>query len=169
MELSSGFITSGMENGYTQRIISGYDGGTPARCGLIGPGASSAYGMMFILKGSVPTNFGGLTSWGVRSSDVLLQFTKAAGEIFLNFPGNNTVNFNTIYKNASASGTATWFWIMTTRGSGSSGETIFQQMIGTVGTQGSGADMEISSTTVTSGQPYRVIQSTITLPTSWTL
>lgn len=166
IELSDGFITSGVESGYTRRIINGADNKISLG-GLCG--SSSAFqGQLFILKGAVPTSFAGLTTWGARSSDVLLNYLRySLNQINITFPGNNTMVFNTIYKNATASGTATWFWMITAQ-SDSSSSTIFQQFIGTVGTQGSGADMEISNTTVTSGNPYRVISSTITLPTSWT-
>lgn len=167
IELSSGFITSGNYGGYTQRLIN-LNGGGLTRNGLISPSANSppANSFLQIMQGVVPTNFTGLVV-SSRSSDTLLSFWRGANEILVNFPGNNTAIFSTIYKNASASGTATWFWLRQV-GNGGAGDPIQQQMIGTVGTNGSGADMEISSTNIVSGSPYRVISSQITLPTSWT-
>lgn len=178
IELSNGFITTGgaFNWGYTRRLIDSvtqpYNMG-PGQSGLIGNsnpaiGAPGSAGLILIMKGTIPTNFTGLTSWGVRSSDVLVQYSRLSSQINVSFPGNNTALFSTPYNTASANGTATWFWLLSTQGSGGSTEPIWNQIIGTVGTLGSGADMQISSTNIVSGQSYRVITAQLTFPVSWT-
>lgn len=75
----------------------------------------------------------------------------------------NTVVVNTNPVAATASGTATWFCICTAYGG-----VALQSITGTVGLVGSGSDLEIVNTAITSGTQYRVSSFILTLPTSWT-
>lgn len=126
-------------------------------------------GLVCIMKGTVPTNFTTLTDFSSRSADVLVQWSVPGGQ-FTASPTTNPASFSSSFAAASASGTATWFWWMS-RGyrSPSSGfnNTIFEQIVGTVGVTGSGADLEISSTSITAGQLFRVIDLRLQLATSF--
>ena len=159
IELSSGFMTSGQSGGFIPRVITSLDGQT-SLVGLIGLYAYN-YPSLRIMKGTVPTDFTGLTSSSSRASDVLIQYDKITGEL-VNSSTANPITINTVYKTPIASGTATWFWLY-------SGDELKQQMVGTVGTVSSGADMEISSVNIVSGTAYRVINSNfLTIPSVWT-
>jgi hypothetical protein len=76
---------------------------------------------------------------------------------------NPTAIITTPYINAVATGTATWFWIFCAYHS-----SIVNQFIGNVTELGFGGDLEISSTSIVSGQPYRVNNLRIYFPSSWT-
>jgi hypothetical protein len=138
---------------------------------------------LYIMKGVMPTTFTGLTSFATRSADVLVPFSTS----FSNFTnsgstpqdfspstaGVNThpVALNTNYVFATASGTATWFWwIIREMFSGSTGigNNLCNQIIGSIGTPGSGADMEIPSVAIVSGQAYRVRNLVLSFPQTWT-
>jgi hypothetical protein len=177
IELSSGFLTTGGtaswngDVGYINRMISGVNnsGGPvqPMNSGIlqayIGSGPT---GLLYlkIMKGAVPTNFTGLSNiFADRLSDTLVGFAGYNVDIFYSL-SQNPVELSTAYKNAGASGTATWFWMASTYNNSSNSN----QFIGTVGAQGSGSDMEISSTNIVSGTAYRVLRcNALTLPTSW--
>jgi hypothetical protein len=121
------------------------------------------------MKGTVPSDLSSLTTFSSRSADALVNW--------YNFNFNNSNNPATLhisvssyvtpvilssaYVAAEASGTATWFW-WTVRnipnsGNYSTGNTLHHQVVGTVGTTGSGADMELPSTSIVSGQNYRFL------------
>lgn len=119
-----------------------------------------------IMKGTPPTNFAGLTSFSVRSADRLVSFLGTdtfAGSGFT----NNKFTLSTVNKAAVESGTAAWFWAIGTATPGSSTSTIWQQFIGTVGATGSGADLEISSTDIVTGDIYRATALTIIMPSTF--
>lgn len=119
-----------------------------------------------IMKGTPPTDFTGLTSFSVRSADRLVSFLATdtfAGSGY----SNNKFTLITTNKAAVASGTATWFWAVGTASMGTSTSTIWQQFIGNVGVTGSGADLEISSTDIVTGDIYRATALTIILPSTF--
>lgn len=125
-------------------------------------------GVISIMKGSVPTNLNSI-DYGSRSADVLVQWTMLSGNFTATSPNTNPAVINSSFVSAIASGTATWFWWVTRDGGwfGYSGNTVFEQIAGTVGVTGSGADLEISSTSITAGQLFRVIDLRIQLATSF--
>jgi hypothetical protein len=111
------------------------------------------------MKGTIPINFTTLTN-GVtsRASDILVDFNTNGSGSSTMFNGctnaNGLFTLNTGLLTASASGTAEWFWWISY--STSAPTTIFNQVFGTVGTIGSGADIEIPNVNIIAGNPYRI-------------
>lgn len=126
-------------------------------------------GVISIMKGTVPTNFNSITDYSSRSADVLVQWTILNG----NFPAASTTTnpavITSSFVSAIESGTATWFWWITRgqRGGGLYNNEIFEQIAGTVDVTGSGADLEIASTSITSGQLFRLTDLRLQLATSF--
>lgn len=134
-----------------------------------GGGAYNVTGLINIYQGTVPTDFSTLTAFNSRSADVLVSFNTTTAGLF-----TSTVNTSTnpsliatAYQNASATGTATWFRWFTYNGTSGS-NALIHQIIGTVGATGSGADLEISSTSIVSGRAYRIQTLRIQFPSSFT-
>ena len=132
-----------------------------------------------IFKGTVPVDFSGLTSFNAKSSDLLLTYDATSGSSSTGinqFTGSqasiNPMVITTTYVNATATGTATWFWWFTTPLSGFNifNNTVvpYNQIVGTVGITGSGADLTIPSTAITLGSPYRIFNYRLQIPTEWT-
>jgi hypothetical protein len=143
-----------------------YDGTTLAMVQYFGyMGGNSG---IAIMKGTPPTSFSGLTTYNARSADTLLFYSCepnwGGGATFT----NSQFILTTPFVAATQSGTATWFWGLTTSSPPGTG-TIRQQMIGTVGATGSGADLEISNTNIVSGTTYQITNLKIKLPTTWTV
>lgn len=177
--LSDGFITG--NSGLMARMMSlNVTSSDNNILGLLSGGGGSAdpytrNGIISIMKGTVPTNFSGLIDYTSRSADVLVQWAVTAsgrwpGDTFSasSITTTNPANINTTFVAAVASGTATWFWWIT-RGNGYYGASnqIFDQIIGTVGLPGTGNDLEIPSTSVTSGQLFRLIDLRMQIATSY--
>lgn len=154
-------------------------------CGSNTPDNNPVYAsaMINIMQGVVPTDFSTLPVYSSRSSDVLVSLTTPYGDSlgpdgviqetqYFNMvtTGTNPVIINTIYKNAIASGAATWFrWMVVTRPTFASiPDTMLHQIIGTVGVSGSGADLEMDDVNVVSGQPYRISSLRVTFPSFFT-
>jgi len=132
-----------------------------------------------IYKGTVPTDFSTLTSFNAKSADLLItydatQYTSSTG--INQFTGSqdnvNPMVVTTTYVNATATGTATWFWWFTTPLNGPNiwNNTVvpYNQIVGTVGITGSGADLTIPSVSIVSGAPYRIFNYRLQIPTEWT-
>lgn len=116
-----------------------------------------------IYKGSVPSTTVGF-EFGTRDSDMLIRFNfwNSLTEIFNTSDfSSNPVVITTAFKAATASGTATWFRIY---GSNPFIADLSRQMIGTIGSPGSGADLQMNSTSIVSGNFYRVNNLRIRLP-----
>jgi hypothetical protein len=130
-------------------------------------GAPQAY--ITLMKGTAPTDFSTLTSFAARSADVLATFAVSNADFSPSQIGVNPSIISTVYSNATASGTATWFW-WTVRPSYSfdNPNSIVHQLIGTVGVTGSGADLEMGSTSIVIGNPYRILNIRISFPSTWT-
>lgn len=173
IELSSGFIP-----GYTQRIV-GYPNalwalGNPAQTVLLNNTDGNSYGSRLqIMKGTIPADFTTLVNTTSRSSDTLVHYR--CGYYNGSFWENNfdptvvkttSIVINTTYVAAVAAGTATWFWKFQATQLYSS--TIVNQFIGTIGTVGSGADLELPDVNVIAGNPYRIRNFELQLPISWT-
>jgi hypothetical protein len=123
-------------------------------------------GAVYIMKGAVPSDFTSLTSYNVRASDVLVGFKSINYDFASSSYANNVFTMNTALVQATGTGTATWFWIIQT---GGGPNTPFQQIVGTIGTIGSGADLEISSTSIVTGSPYRISNLVFNMTDSWAI
>lgn len=129
-------------------------------------------GYIKIYQGTVPVDFSTLTLPTSRSSDILLSFPCWSSvpnvfELTVNV-ANNPAVINSSFRPATASGTATWFrWYTTSQNTVPTELTLIQQIIGTVGATGSGADLEIPSTAIVSGRAYRIQNLRILFPSSW--
>ena len=116
-----------------------------------------------IMKGSIPTNISDLSHVTSRSDDVLLEFTpQSATETTGN---DRSARIFTGQVTATTSGTASWFWLYHPVDHTSGSSEILYQMIGTIGT--SGSDLNIPTTTVTSGLSYNVNNLILKLPNTF--
>lgn len=142
-----------------------------ATSGLLMAGSDS-YGYpgmrLTLMKGTVPADLSSLTSYASRSADTLVEFAVRSAHFAPTQVNVNPIVVSTIYVNASAAGTATWFW-WTLRPAYylDNPNAITHQIIGTVGTIGSGTDLEMGSTNIVLGEPYRVLNLRIQFPSSW--
>lgn len=142
-------------------------------------GVSGVGARLAIMKGTIPTNFSGLTSYNARATDVLVLFdaTGTTSSTGINqFTGSqDTVNpmvVTTTYVNATVSGLATWFWWLTTpiltSYTWNNTITPYNQIVGTIGTAGSGADLTLPNINIVAGSPHRIYNYRLQIPTSWT-
>jgi hypothetical protein len=123
-------------------------------------------GSLYIMQGAVPSDFTTLTSVNARVADILVEFRSSNSDFASSSYANNVFTLNTSLVQATNTGTATWFWIIQTPNAQS---TPNQQIAGTVGTIGSGADLEISSTSLVGGSSYRISNLVFNMPDSWTI
>lgn len=81
---------------------------------------------------------------------------------------NEKYTFSTPYNAVVNAGTLTWFGLLRRWwGSGSPTAQLSDNVIGTIGAIGSGADIEMFNPVVTVGQQVRVIGLSLAVPTSW--
>lgn len=141
---------------------------------LIPYNITATYGQAYIVfhimqTGSgIPSDLSSLSTITARSSDQLITFGSASTTdgTFVSTcnVSTNPAVINSLYRAATATGTATWFrWLVYN----ASYSTIYHQAIGTVGLSGSGADLELPSTNIVNGQLYRILNFRIQIPTSW--
>ena len=152
-----------------------YQGGSPGGGPGFGGPSGGYYGpallksgsytnTILVCKGTRPTTF--QTSYSAFSPDVLVSFGATADYNSVEGPVTSGITGTTFWINvtsrlvtATQTGTATYFALLSTDGS-----TVYQQVTGTVGAIGSGSDLEISSTSITSGSQYRVSQLRFEMP-----
>jgi hypothetical protein len=123
-----------------------------------------------IYKGTVPTDFSTLTAYNSRSADVLVSYTVARANNFINSSGfsSNPVIINSLFQTATASGTATWFRLCTYSGTNTTpANLIIHQIVGTIGATGSGADLEMGDVNIVSGKNYKISNLRIQFPSVW--
>lgn len=184
LNMSSGFVPIMCSKFYSLGNNNGSDSpaaGAIATRGLMCETTNTATvgGRIAIMKGAVPTDFTGLTTFGARSSDLLVLFDASgltsethANQFATSQATANPAIFTSTYSTATGSGDATWFWWFTTTTAAgnvfSDATTIYNQIIGTVGATGSGADLIIPSVSVAAGDSIRVYDFRIQIPTSWT-
>jgi hypothetical protein len=183
LEMSAAFASGYVNRMHTLgTIISASSSGTTAaaattsaaQCGILTsgsgqPGWANTY--FYIMKGTVPVDFSTLVNFNARSADVLITFATAnlaAGDFLPTNPNIDPSLIQTNYVNAAATGTATWFWWNVQAQTFSGTNFPILQIIGTVGTVGSGADLEIPSISIVAANPYRVSNIRLDWPTSWT-
>jgi hypothetical protein len=196
LEMSPNLITyfpCNLFNLYNNTGASGSNiNGNPSDTGLLqlGDGQNTpafSIANIYIMKGAVPPDLSSLTSTTVRAADILATFTTGVlngqatipngicgtGAATTDFTPSilyqNPIVINTVYKTATQAGTATWFWWVVGPApiSGQIGTTITHQIIGTVGTIGSGADLQISNVNIALGESVKLANFEIQFPTSW--
>jgi len=125
-------------------------------------------GILRIYSGTQPTN-----ADTAFAGTLLLSVTAASGAFVAGAFGNGlefgAAATGAISKNAevwsgaaAASGTSGWFRLMANATDASGASTSLPRVDGSIGT--SGADLNMSSTTITSGQTYTIDTFTLTLP-----
>lgn len=170
VEFSPAMATNTYGNAFAYQ--GGSPGGGPGQFGpnnsyygsaLLKSGGSSS-SVINICKGTRPTTF--QTSYSAFSPDILMQFTANNDYNSVQGPVTAGITGTTFWTNvtsrlvtATQTGVATYFALLT-----SDGTTVWQQVTGTVGAIGSGADLEISSTSITSGSQYRISQLRFEMP-----
>lgn len=133
--------------------------------------ATSNISALAIYKGT-PETFPSFTDRSTRASDLLISFILPTtpyqdiglvGTAYRWLVGRKTTNTA-----ATGSGTATWFLcyrILT----GNNSLTNVGAMIGSVGTLGSGADLEIADTNIVSGSNYQCNGFYFNIPLNWSV
>lgn len=164
-------LSAGMASGLPGRMLlvgsAGYNSQSPGwRVGLLqvwnGPYTPEA--KILLMKGTVPASVTELTTTSSRSTDILATFNATSGHFSPSIQTANPATINTLYVSATAAGTVTWFkWLVADQYG-----TIYHQIVGTVGALGSGADLEMVSTTLAVGDQTRISNFRIAFPTSWT-
>lgn len=138
--------------------------------------SGAALGTLYLMKGAIPATATTTANINARASDILVTFSSGsvntAGDFITSQVNVNPAVISTQYVNGTAAGTASWFWwvVPPTLGSGNrdTASTPFHQIIGTVGVTGSGADLEMGSTSIVIGSPYRVLNLRVQFPSTWT-
>lgn len=166
--LSTVELSPGLASSFPASIFN-FDAANPplnrAQSGLLPSGSGAPLvnpsAHIYVMDGTMPIapTLGGIPP----ATNILIDFA-VANNVFITQMNVNPVVISTSYVNATGTGAATWFWwVVTTPGYAN----IYQQAIGSVGLTGSGADLEISDTLVTSGQQYRILNLRVDLPTLW--
>lgn len=135
-------------------------------------------GYFRIMSGTIPTNIETLsTSTPPVGTTVLWQLSASrpsAVASILPTTGNNWYTdptvISTTFTPTIATGVASWFWIFTGQGNWfyqiyPDPTPIYHNVIGTIGTVGSGEDMEMLNTSIVSGQYLRIINFNLKMPT----
>lgn len=144
------------------------------------PNANRAVGQLHIMKGTVPTDFSSLVDFSSRSADILITYSTTNGTTgdFVLDPTNQAVPYtygldtaiSTNYVAALAAGQATWFWLMSRAATSTTvfSNTLYHQIVGTVGLIGSGTDLQIPDPTIVAGKLYKISGLKLTIPTLYT-
>jgi hypothetical protein len=132
--------------------------------------SASVTGQLQVYKGVVPT-FATLTDLSSRASDLLITFLISGSACWFNagVVNNNrrlVLGIQGTPTSAAASGDATWFILY--HGGGTT-LTDRSAMIGTVGTAGSGADLELGDSAIVAGVKYTSTGVYFNFPISWTV
>lgn len=141
------------------------------------PAQYSNLGILRLMSGPRPTISSLGTSSNAPAGTTILWQARALGA--MNSANNNFSQSGTLwYQNpaqlstvlvaAVATGTTTWFWLLTalSSNSGALNGTAVHHMTGTVGVVGSGADMTLISTSISSGQFIRLLNLRFQFPLS---
>lgn len=151
----------------------------PAYSGIFPYYSSGSSGLfpMFslaIFKGTPPA-LPNLANYNARLSDALVYWNNQPGANGGHGPFPYTivgdlVTFSSFaYSVAINSGVASWFLGIVTIASGWQANTPSHQFIGTVGNANSGADLEMATSTIVSGQQYKFYNLKFSFPqSSWT-
>jgi hypothetical protein len=168
IELSSQYLnglTGSPTSGFCHRMMTAVDYNSAISIRGFWCADTSAFPPVIrIMKGTVPTDFSTLTTPSSRSADILYQVYGSETSYWNLTTGVNPIVFNTYLKAATGTGTATWFWMLAQNRYG----TIANQLLGTVGLNGSGADLEIADVNIVSGTQYKIVDLKIQFPSVWT-
>jgi len=131
-------------------------------------GTGSLPGFIKIMKGTPPVSFSELTVYTSRDADLLISFQIPTYSALV-VCNTNPVQLTFYPQTASATGSATWFWIGSTVACIAPTPGLqYNRIYGSVGLQGSGADLEISDTNIVAGNVYKIVNLRIGLPQSYT-
>lgn len=148
-------------------------------------GSSNVIGKLTIFKGVMPTTVADIYPTMTRQTDGLLTFHNGVGgnQLVCSYIANpnavsdydkSMLNFLSIksasaYTTSAVTGIATWFAITQDSGNYMSvtanGQIVNHTIIGSVGTIGSGADLEIPFTSIVAGTKYKLGELLIEFPT----
>lgn len=150
---------------------------SPSAIGFLNDGYLSNSTELHLFKGTRPTKAEMISSRNLGTAgtpfrlalgnNILVRFINSINNnTSLTLTNNNILTINTSFVAAEASGSATWFCLFHTTSGLSSGS--FGNFItGDVGITGSGADIEIPDTNLTSGELYRILGWKLKFPSSW--
>ena len=135
-------------------------------------GGAAGAALLIIYKGT-PETFPTFTDRATRASDALITFSLPANTGSYTYIGETVAQFQRYIIGkcqtltaASASGLASWFLLVR---AGTTSLTDKGAMLGTIGLVGTGADLEISSTNIVSGEYYTSAGIYINIPHDWTV
>jgi len=165
IHFSSNMYGSVVSAGYSGALIYG---GTTLNYTYITGGAGTGATILNIYKGTIAT-FPSFTTMTSRSSDLLMAMSLPGGAAYNQASSSNSVRVQIGISNvpgatASASGLATWFLLNNSSAGTVTDLTVRSAIIGTVGTIGSGADMEVYDTNIVSGNSYKSLGFWINFP-----
>lgn len=170
-------LSAGLMAGLPQRVLRLGESNfpvnqIPAVAGLLGANnngnVNGGVGVMMLMTGTPPASLAEIPLLSSRISDRLVIFHANSAHFAASHSDVNPAVISTIYVPAIASGTATWFrHTVTTGGYYISNDEVYHQFYGTVGTTGSGADLEMTSTTIVQGTQYRILNLRLQFPNSW--
>jgi len=130
---------------------------------------NTGYARFVLMKGTVPTDFTGLTnSSDSRSTDRLVTWTVASSSGSWVNGGDNSIYLqSTNLATASQSGTATWLWWYNHQYNAMNN--ILHQAVFTVGELGSGSDYELANIGILNGKGYKLVNGPrLSLATEYT-
>lgn len=150
------------------------------------PGTETTYrsSQVYIMSGTRP-DVNTITDYAVLQSDVLLiystlmggagtpaayasnMFTLSSPAASTVAPPGNVLSFTSSHVAAIKTGVATWFMIAS-RNPGVTDSTLVNVVTGSVGIPGSGADLIIPSTSVVEANLYKLVNFSVTLPSTIT-
>lgn len=137
-------------------------------------GNAPYFGTLSIMKEAPPTSLTEIPNWNARLSDVLVTYNSKTTPTVFN-PTTSTTNLYlltpsviTEYQTATGSGTATWFMFMTRAYSDTGTTAPIHRVVGSIGLEGSGADLIMNNTTITAGDSVRVSNLQLSLAGPWT-
>jgi hypothetical protein len=146
-------------------------GNFPVGPAVLSGSSTSGAATLLIYKGT-PETFPSFTDRATRASDVLITFTLGANTASFTQLGTVgqfsrwIIGKQLTQTSAAASGLASWFLLCR---SGTTSLTDKGALLGTVGLVGSGADLEVASTNIVSGQYYTSAGLYINMPYDWTV
>lgn len=144
--------------------------GAATLASIITGSGTAGVSLLIIYKGTIAT-FPSFTDRSTRSADVLITFTLPTSQGFSDLgivsdAYRLLVGKHSSNQAAAASGTASWFLLCR---SGTTTLTDKGALLGSVGVVGSGTDLEISSTSIISGNNYQSAGFYVNMPQNWTI
>ncbi len=132
--------------------------------GSITNGFKSNVSAFYMMQGTIPSQsqFDNAVA-GFRNTDKLWTDTVTETNTTL---GSNTISMSYREKNATKTGTATWFfWEGNTSGDSS---TPASRILGSISITGGSGDLTMADVSIVDGQPYSIGPIILTIPASYT-